>query len=402
MILVLGIFDAGIKLLELDLGIFLLQLIQNLHRLVIDGDVGRSLGLFQAEAGDLTAVHQRQAALFGIHVAHGGQVGQLDRAGAGNGDLRVAQRARIGGVAQHADRLFRAGDFGTATRRVQIDLLQLRIHLRGGDAIGLQLGGIQDDANLAADTAAALDRGHAADRQQPLGDGVVHIPGQFLQRHVGRFGAEIGDRAAVDIDAGNLRLQNAIGQVAADLVHRVLHIVDRAIDRDADFELDAGARRPFGRDGGDFVHPADAAHGGLDPLGDLGFQLGRRSARLADDDTDDREADVGIIVDVHPAETDQPRQQQCSEHHQRRHRVADRPCGHIAKTHDWLSLTGRPAAPVCSMDGAHRSRRRAIGYRAFNSSGLTFCPGVRNAPADVTIFSVPAIPPVTATPASDT
>jgi hypothetical protein len=39
-ILALGIIDAGIELLELDLGIFLLQLVQHLHRLVIDGDVG--------------------------------------------------------------------------------------------------------------------------------------------------------------------------------------------------------------------------------------------------------------------------------------------------------------------------------------------------------------------------
>ena len=78
MILIAGIFDAGVKLLELDLGIFLLQLVQHLERFVIDGDVRRSLGLSDAEAGDLPPVHQRQAALFAIGIADIGNFGQAN------------------------------------------------------------------------------------------------------------------------------------------------------------------------------------------------------------------------------------------------------------------------------------------------------------------------------------
>ena len=40
--------------------------------------------------------------------------------------------------------------------------------------------------------------------------------------------------------------------------------------------------------------------------------------------------------------------------------------------------------------------------RPFASSGFTFCPGVRKAPAEVTIFSAPVMPLVMATPSSDT
>ena len=355
MILVLGVIDAGIELLVGNLGVFLAQLVQLNHRIVIDGDVRRTLGLFQAETGDLPPVHQRQTALFGIHVTHVGNVGQLDGAAAGDGDLRRAQVARIARIAQHADRLFGPGDFGAAACRVQIDLIELAVHLCSGDAERLQLGGVQDDADFAADAAAAIDRRHAADRQQPLGDRIIDIPGQFLQRHVGRFGAEIGDRPAVDIDTGDLRLQNAVGQIAADLVNRILHVVDGAIDGRADLELDIGQRLAFGGEGGDFVHAADAAHRSLDPLRDLCFQFGRGSARLADDHGDRREADVGIIVDVHPRETDDPRQQQGGEHHQWRHRIADRPSGYIAKTHDGLSLAGRIAVPSKSIQ--RRPRR---------------------------------------------
>ena len=48
------------------------------------------------------------------------------------------------------------------------------------------------------------------------------------------------DRVAGDVDAADLRLEDAVGQVAADLGDRVAHVVDRAVDRGADLELDEG------------------------------------------------------------------------------------------------------------------------------------------------------------------
>ena len=60
-----------------------------------------------------------------------------------------------------------------------------------------------------------------------------------------------------------------------------------------------------------------------------------------------------------------------------------------------------PGGRPLSCPAPHRARAR-LRQRPLASSGLTFCPGVRKAPADVTIFSVPVMPPVMATPASDT
>src|SRR3546814_6905238 len=114
--------------------------------------------------------------------------------------------------------------------------------LASGDAVRLQLGGVQDDADLAGNAAAALDRRHARHGQQPLRHRIVDIPGQLLQRHVGRFGAEIGDRPAVDVDAADLRLQYSLWQVAADLVDGVLHIVDGAVAGRSDLDLHIGVR----------------------------------------------------------------------------------------------------------------------------------------------------------------
>ena len=47
--------------------------------------------------------------------------------------------------------------------------------------------------------------------------------------------------AAGDVDARDLRLEDALGQVAADLGDGVADVVDGAVGRRADLELDEGA-----------------------------------------------------------------------------------------------------------------------------------------------------------------
>ena len=105
--------------------------------------------------------------------------------------------------------MFCTGDFRSTASCIEIDLLELCVERRGRNPISLQLCRIEDDADFPADATFAFDGCHAAYRQQPFGDHVVDIPGQFLQRHVGRLGAEIGDGAAIDINALNLRFQDA-------------------------------------------------------------------------------------------------------------------------------------------------------------------------------------------------
>ena len=76
-------------------------------------------------------------------------------------------------------------------------------------------------------------------------DRIVDVPAQLLERHVGRFGGDEQDRIAGDVDAVDLRLEDAFGQVAADLGDRVAHVVDRAVGRRADLELDEGVAVAF-------------------------------------------------------------------------------------------------------------------------------------------------------------
>src|SRR3546814_9426724 len=97
-------------------------------------------------------------------------------------------------------------DFGAAARRIKVDLTKLLIDLRRWDALRLQLGRIQDHADFAAYPSTAPHCGHAFYAQQTFCDRVIDIPAQLFQRHVRRFGAEIGDGTAINIDPNDLRL----------------------------------------------------------------------------------------------------------------------------------------------------------------------------------------------------
>ena len=146
-------------------------------------------------------------------------------------------------------------------------------------------------------------------------------------------GAEVRDRLVLGVDARHLRLEDAVGQVAADLRDRVPHVVDGAVGRRAELELDEGRAVALGDGAVDLVDAVDAADRGFDPLGDLGLHLVRCRARLADADDRRREVDVGVVVHLHPRERDQAGEHQADEQDDRDDRVADAPGRDVAEIH---------------------------------------------------------------------
>src|SRR5690606_15929500 len=149
----------------------------------------------------------------------------LDRTSGAEADPGLAERARILGVAEHTHRLARAGDLRAATRGVGVDRAQRLVDLAGADPERLHPRRIEDHPDFAIDAAGAADRGHALDRQQPFGDGIVDEPAQLLHRHVIGRNREIADRpTAADLDFRYARFEDAVGQVAANLVDRVLDL----------------------------------------------------------------------------------------------------------------------------------------------------------------------------------
>ena len=120
--MLLRIFGAREEDLEIDLRIVPLDLFQLLHRRVMDGDVGRALGLFDREAQYLLAADFREVALFGIAVGDLCDVRQADRPAVADRDARLAKLEGVGRVAEHANRLFGARDLGPAARGVDVHL----------------------------------------------------------------------------------------------------------------------------------------------------------------------------------------------------------------------------------------------------------------------------------------
>ena len=258
----------------------------------------------------------------------------------------MPQIIRRAGVAEDTHRLFGSPNFRTPARRIEIDQAELLVDVARGQPLRLQLYRIEDHADFAADPAVAVDMRHARHRQQFLGHRIVDVPAQFLDRHVGRDRGIACKVIAGSIGALDLRFQDAVGQIAADLLHRPAHVLDRAIDRCTDRELDHGGRLPFRNGRVDLIDPGQAAHRRLDLERDLIFEFGRRRTRLADRDDHDREIDVGIVVHLHPRKADDAGHGEHREQYERGNRVADRPCRDVAKAHAGTrGLTQVPTSP---------------------------------------------------------
>ena len=182
---------------------------QLLPGLVIGGDLGSALGALDVEADDLAAVPAWRAALLGIAVLDVAEVGEPDEAAARKRDLRLRKSIGVGGVAEDAHRLLRAGDFGAAAGGVDIALSELLVDLRRGDALRLKRRGVEHHADGAVDAAARAILRRRPEPEQPLGDRIVDVPAELLEAHVGGLRADGQDRVAGDVDALDLRLEDA-------------------------------------------------------------------------------------------------------------------------------------------------------------------------------------------------
>src|SRR3546814_17179178 len=95
----------------------------------------------------------------GVEILDLADIGELDRPPIADRDLRLAEV--VGGlrVAQHAHRLFGPRNLGLAARGVQLDLAELLVDCPRRQPLSLELLGIENDPNHAADPA---DRKSAA------------------------------------------------------------------------------------------------------------------------------------------------------------------------------------------------------------------------------------------------
>ena len=151
--------------------------------------------------------------------------------------MRLRKLKGVLGIADDAYRLLGTGDFGAPARAVHIACAKLLVDLRGGDALGLKRGRIEDHADRSVDAPDATHSGDSRQAQQTLGNRVINIPAELLERHVRGLGADIRDRLVLGVHAGDLRLENSVGKGAANLRDRIADVVDGAVGRRAELEL---------------------------------------------------------------------------------------------------------------------------------------------------------------------
>ena len=193
-------------------------------------------------------------------------------------------------------------------------------------------------------------------------------------------GADVGDRLVLGVDPRDLRLEDAVGQVAADLGDRVADVIDRAVGRGAELELDEGGAVAFADRAVDLLDAVHAADRRLDPLRDLRLHFVRSGAGLGDWTIAAGKSMSGSLFTCIRANAMIP--------------------ASIRPTNSTIGPTGfrmhqeemlRKFMSVTRFPGVQRAACRL---------GFTFWPGLRNGPADSTTASLPQMPSAMVTPLS--
>ena len=158
------------------------------------------------------------------------------------------------------------------------------------------------------------------------------------------------------------RYWDVLGDDVTDVVHG-------AVRRRAELKLDERRAVAFDHRAADLVDPRHSTDRGFDALRDLRLHFVRGGAGLGHRHDRRREIDVRGVVHLHPGERNQARQHQAGEENDGEDRVANAP--------------GRDVAKI------HNSNFFLAAQRAASRRGFTFCPGLRNGPADSTTASPP-------------
>ena len=129
------------------------------------------------------AIEQGRRARLGHGVADGRHLVQAQAPTVGQGHRDARQGLGVGHAAQGAHRLFAPGHVCAPARTVGLHLLELARNVGGAGAQGLQALGVQGDVDLPLHATHAVDRAHAAHRQQFARNLVVDKPRQGFGVH---------------------------------------------------------------------------------------------------------------------------------------------------------------------------------------------------------------------------
>ncbi len=298
-------------------------------------DLAGALGAEYLEANHFLAVLLGQRARLGHRVAHLGDLVQAHAAPVRQRNVHARQLVGAVHGGDGAHRLLGAADVAASARRLALHAAQLardvgRRHLQRGHARVIEL-----HADFAEHAADPLDRAQARHAQQPLGDGIVDEPAQFLVVHriAGAARRGRGGEGQHHPPGGRHlrhgRVAHLGWQVGLDPRDGVAHVVHTLGDGLLEDEFDGDGGHPVEHLGVDVLDPLQGRDRVLDLARHLGFQLGRRGAVEHRGDGHDRQFDVGEVLHFVGLVGQQAGQRQQREQHDRRDRVLDGESGEI-------------------------------------------------------------------------
>ena len=165
-------------------------------------------------------------------------------------------------------------------------------------AVRLEPRAIDDHLDLALRLADQVHRADARHVLEPPLHELVGDVGRGARRQRRRVHRDRHDRHRAGIDALDDRLVDLARQLAADRRHLAADVLRRVQRRHADVELHDDVRQAFLRRRLDVAHALDGVDRFLDQLRHVALDGLRRRARVARRDGDDRELDVGKLVDL--------------------------------------------------------------------------------------------------------
>jgi len=362
--------DVGVDLLDRHLRIARLQGRDARLDELGQGCVARPFRAAHRKRHHGLAIDARERAPLGRTVGHGAELVEPHFASARQGDRRLGKFVERVRARKRADRLFAARDFAAPAGQVHMRGTELAIDLGRRHAERGKPVGIECHADFALDPAHALDLRDAAYPLQIARDHVVHEPREFLDRHL-RCACRIGhDRQARNIHALRDRLVDRARQIRTDARDRVFDVVERAVGRHFEAELDRGRAHALADARRDVFDAEQARDRILDLLRHLRFELGGCRPALRDRHRHEGRIDVRETRDGQLRKPIEPQHCQHQKQHDGGQRLFDGP-GRNGECHDALLRRRLGAHAVAVAQEGGRTRHHEIARR---NAGLDFGP----------------------------
>ena len=239
------------------------------------------------------------------------------------GDDQVVEIGDVEELPLDLDRVFLGEALDPAPGKLDVLPLEGAHDVVRGEPVGLELAGVEPDADLPQLEAAQLDVADAVDPLELLLEDLVDVGGKLPDRFLPRE-VQPHDRRRIGIDLGDPGFVDVLGKLVPDQGDLFPDVLDGKIDVPLEDELHRDPGIPLGAARGDRLYAVDRVDRPFDLVGDVDVDdLGARPIEVRGD-RDDREIDLGKEIHADLRITDRTQDHQGHDDHGGENRPFDR------------------------------------------------------------------------------